>query len=323
MAFTQNYLQAPESESTLQNYRGTLKHPANFFHSMKANVFNHGFEYLMIDYLRSRDGSEARDKLVLSLLNQYKIQDFEYKYLNIFKLGDDSTLHDEISKYEDPDVKVLAPMKDQDFFRRKPWLVGHTRPVSNIAETFRYSDLLIMVSDGRNHTYGFIGEVEGHHGENLFRGTYWSNKDGIKGRYTTFALGASDRKKKIDGFVVKENIILTQDSDERWILHFSNANAFMKSFKSAINNLELCLGGHFSNIGSLDESHQKILNIIEDEWNGNVYDLIKKLESLVDYDVDINEYSYQMDENSEIIYKPSPIALNSFYLHRLTTQEKA
>ncbi len=319
----QKNLQFRFDNPSLQSYRGTLKHPANFFNQMKANINNHGFEYLMIDYIRSKDGVEARNSLVSGLLQQYGIHDFEYKFLNVFKLGDDSSLHEEILKFDDPDIKVLAPIRQQTFRRGKVHLAGQTRPISNVAESFLHSDLLIMVSDGRNHTYGFVGEVEGHHGENLFRDSYWTSNNGIKGLYTSFALGASDRKKSIDDITIKENIVLTSDNEGRKILHFSNSNPFMKSFRLAINNIDLCLAGHFSNIGGLDESHQKIINIIKDDWGNNVQKLISTLEKLIDYDVNIEEFSYQSDDgNNGTIYKPSPLVLqNSFYLHRLNEIE--
>lgn len=310
---------------SLQNYRGTLAFPSNFFNKMKASVRNHGFEYLMIDYLRSKDGADVRKILTDSLLRQYGISDFEITHLNIFKLGEESVLYEEISKYNDPDVKIITPAAQQIFKRAgRNQLQGQTRPVSKVAETFLHSDLLLMVSDGRNHTYGFIGEVEGGHGENLFRGSYFNNNNGIKGKYTTFALGASERKAPIDGVAVKENVVLTQDSEGRLILHFSNSNEFIKSFKHAINNMELCFDGHFSNIDGLDFNHEEVIKIISNNWNGSVHELIFQLENHIEYDMDVREYMYQTeDENGEFIYKPSPIALGSqFYLHKINKLEK-
>ncbi|EHA16189.1 hypothetical protein [Halomonas sp. HAL1] len=307
--------------SSLQEYRGTLNYPANFFNKMKNNIRNHGFEYLMIDYLRSVDGIDARDKLVSELLFQYGIHDFEYTHLNIFKLGEDSSLYRMIEQFDDPDVKILTPLEHHAFSRMGRILCnGQTRPVSKVAESFLHSDLLIMVSDGKNHTYGFVGEVEGHHGEQLFRSSYYEKNGGIKGRYTTFAIGASDRK-KFDDVVIKDNIVLAKDEKGRLILHFSNSNAFFKSFKHAINNMELCLSGHFSNVEGLDDSHNKILSIVESGWEKNVQDLIYNLEKIIEYDIDLNEYSYQTDsDEGDVIWKPSPIAIaNQYYLHKLNS----
>lgn len=304
---------------TLLSYRGQLKNPANFFNDMKGNVRNHGFEYLMIDFLRSNDGKDLRDILINRLLERFGIHDFEYKFMNVFKLGEDSTLYDEIVEYKDPDVKVLAPREVQTFHRAKKILTGFTYPVSNIAKSFPFADLLIMVSDGKSHTYGFVGEVEGHHGEKLLQSTYWKKNNGIKGRYTTFALGASDRK-IIDGIKVKENVVLYSDESDREIVNFSNANEFIKSFHHAINNITLCLSGHYSNLGGLDDSHKKIVSIIADGWSKNLPDVIQDLERYIQYDVNINEYSYQSDndEGSGTVFKPSPIIQNNqFHLHRI------
>ncbi|EIE1286461.1 hypothetical protein ACIX9V_004382 [Vibrio vulnificus] len=305
--------------SSLQSYRGELKHPANFFNAMKGSIRNHGFEYLMIDFLRSNDGKDLRDILIGRLLERFGVHDFEYNFMNVFKLGEDSTLYDEIVEYDDPDVKVLVPGSVQAFTRAKKILTGFTYPVSNIARSFPSADLLIMVSDGKSHTYGFVGEVEGHHGEKLLQSTYWKKDDGIKGRYTTFALGASDRK-IIDGIKVKQNVVLHSDVSGREIVNFSNANEFIKAFHHAINNITLCLSGHYSNLDGLDDSHRKIVNIIADGWNKNLPDVVKDLERYIQYDVSIDEYSYQSDSNEHTgtVFKPSPIIQNNqFHLHRI------
>jgi hypothetical protein len=310
----------PLKSLSLQSYRGVLEHPANFFHKMKANIENHGFEYLMIDYLRSKDGRDVRDHLVDSLLSRHGISDFEFEYLNVFKLGDDSVLHQEISKYEDPDVKVITPVKNHGVDRNgNIRLSVQTRPASKIAESFLHSDLFIMVSDGKNHTYGFVGEVEGHHGEKLFRESYYAGNSGIKGLYTTFAIGASDRKRAIDGTAVKGNIIINEDDRGRLIIHFSNSNSFVKSFLYAIGNMELCLDGHFSNIKGLDDSHQSVIDIIKSGWGENIFSLIGELEDYIEYDVNVGEYEYQTDDGDDgFIYKPSPVVLNGkFHLHKI------
>ncbi|HFQ4858679.1 TPA: hypothetical protein ACGUPG_004535 [Vibrio vulnificus] len=300
--------------NSLQSYRGVLEHPANFLNQMRGNISNHGLEYLMIDFLRSVDGVDVTKELVSNLLRKHGVTDFEYQYLNVFKLGDDSTLHSTIEQYEDPNVKVFTPNKTMPFNRKKI-IQGFTYPLSNIARSFVYSDLLIMISDGKGHTYGFVGEVEGQHGENLFRSTYWDNRDGIKSRYTTFAIGASDKKRAVNKVPVKENITLTEDINGRFILHFSNAHHFIKGFKHAIKNVELCLGGHYNNIDGLDDSHRKVLNVVNDGWGSDKYEVIKNLESLIDYDVDIEHFYY---ENEDAKFKPSAIALtNQFHLHKI------
>lgn len=238
---------------SLQNYKGVLQHPSNFFNQMKSGIINHGLEYLMIDFLKSKDGKDVRDELFSTLLRQYGINDFHYSHMNIFKLGEDSEIHDVIVKYNDPSIKIFAPHNKNYTFRKKR--IGFTYDLSNVAKSFIHSDLLIMVSNGKNHTYGFVGEVEGGHGEKIFLDSYWAKNDSIKSRYTSFAIGASDKKKSIDQITPKGNIILTRDQKERWLLHFSNSHYFIKSFGHAIKNIELCLGGHFSNIDGLDDSH--------------------------------------------------------------------
>lgn len=305
--------------SSLQSYRGELEHPSNFFNSMKASVRNHAFEYLMMDFLRSNDGKGIRAKLIDELLARFGIHGFKYKLINVFKLGGDSTLYAEISDYDNPKVTVFVPNSTVEFEADKEHNdLIFIFPVDQIATKFRYSDLLIMISDGER-TFGFVGEVEGLHGEKLFQPAYWNQKEGIKSKFTSFALGASDRK-KVSDVIAKENVVLTTDESGRVIINFSNRNEFIKSYDQALNNIELCLDGHYKKINSTDESHEKIIKIITSGWKKSIPDVISNLEELIDYDVDIDEFSYQdYDEHNEIVYKPSPIVqLNKFHLHKIS-----
>ena len=308
---------------SLQSYRGELKKPSNFFKEIKNKIKNHGFEYLMVDFLRSVDGADIRDTLIKNLLGKYGINDFEYNLVNVFKLGNDSELYDEIKKYQDPEVKVFIPKGKHVQITNRTSVDGFTYNVSKIAEAFQHSDLLIMISDGRNHTYGFVGEVEGGHGETLFREKYWDT-DSIKGRHTTFAIGASERKKHLGNIPVKENIVLHEDAEGRFILHFSNATDFYKCYLQAVSIIELYLDGHYANVKNLgpDVSHSKVLKIIEDGWADPLPELLKKLDSLIEYDVDIEEFHYQRSTGPDVTYSPSLIALeNEYFLHKIKRKE--
>ena len=275
----------------------------------------------MIDFLRSRDGEDVFKELSGSLLKEHGVNDFELEYMNIFKLGRDSNSHTIISKYSNPEVTIFIPDHEPLKPERRKINLSVKYSFSNIACAFSNNDLLIMVSDGKNHTYGFVGEVEGLHGEGLFLDTYWK-KNG-KGRFTTFAIGSSDRKKKVAETQPKGNTIIHRDNVGRWIVHFSNSTNFIEDFAEAIDNLELCFDGHFSNIKTKDTSHMTIINTIKLGWGTGVNSLISTLESLIDYSININEFYYQEDyteESGEIrtIYKPSLIAIdNKFYLHKI------
>ncbi|MBS4430485.1 hypothetical protein E2566_08205 [Pectobacterium punjabense] len=310
--YNQKNLKFNFDNGSLESYRGKLKHPSNFFNQMKSAVSNHGFEYLMIDYLRSIDGIDITKKLLDRLLNKRGITNFEYLFMNIYKVGSDSKLQDIIEKYDDISVKIFVPHNNYKAFTKKNE-AGFTYNIGNIGKTFIHSDLLMLISDGKKHTYGFVGEVEGLHGENLFTPKYWA---GTKAKYSSFAIGASERKKKIEDIEVKNNILISEDFEGREILHFSNANQFVKDFKLALSNIELCLNGHFSNISHSDESHAKIFKFISDGWSKPLNETIIKLESFIGYSFSSDVTYNQSSENS--IFKPSIIySLSEFPLYQL------
>lgn len=311
------------NQDSLRSYRGELRNPANFFNQIKSAIKNHGFEYLMTDFLRSEDGRDTLNNLLNSLLTTYGINDFEYQYMNVFKIGEDSALHQVIEKYEDPDAQVFFPDGNIFFNRKKTIIQTLTYPLSKLSKTFINCDLLIMISDGKNHTYGFVGEVEGGHGEELFRKNYWDKNNKIKSKYTSFAIGSSDRKKVLNGVQPKGSVVLHKDEGNRWILHFSNSNQFIKDFTRTINNIDMLLGGHSHNIDmdALDDSHRDIINIITEKWATNIRHLIDELEKFIEYSISKKElYSQHDDEESEggTIFKPSLITLDDrFYLHKI------
>lgn len=318
----QKNIKYPLIQPSLESYRGVLKHPANFFHQMRSSLRNHGFEYLMIDFLRSQDGSEIFAQLTSSLLQENGINDFDIKLLNIFKLGSDSLVSKRISGYKNPDVKIFLPGRTESVFERKKAGLSISYSSGNISAAFGFCDLFIMVSDGAKHTYGFVGEVEGQHGERLFREDYWGGKNGLKSKFATFALGASDRKKNIEAVSPKGNIVLHRDASGRWVVHFSDSSEFIKDFTHAISNLELCLGGHSSNIRITDKSHESVLALITKNWGVDKEIVFSHLEQLIDYSVDTHMFYYQNDIEDlnmaeHATYSPSLIALeDEFFLHK-------
>lgn len=297
--------------SSLETYRGKLTNPSNFFNQMRGSINNHGFEYLMIDYLRSSDGIDITKLLIERLLKKRGITDFEPQFMNIYKVGEDSKLHSVIETYSDLDVKIFVPANNYKSFSNK-CKANFTYNIGNIAKTFIHSDLLLLISDEKKHTYGFVGEVEGLHGEKLLGHKYWEN---FKARYSTFAIGTSDRKKAIEQIMVKDNVIITEDFGEREILHFSDAIQLIKDFKIALNNIELCLNGHYSNISLSDDTHNKIFKLIKNGWSKPLNEVINEFEKLIDYSTDPEMYT-QSPEDS--IFKPSIIAsVDKFSLYKL------
>ncbi|EPQ3686043.1 hypothetical protein MWT85_003821 [Morganella morganii] len=318
LAYQKN-IQFPLGNKSPQAHRGELNTPSNFLNQIKHNIQNHAFEYLMMDLLRSDYGITTRHHLVTRLLETCGITDFEYKYLNVYKMGKDSIYYE--NAMNNPfDVKIVAPK----FNPSTGFRVGFqmfTHPVNEALTNYPHSDLLLIVSDGKNHTYGFLGEVEGRRGINLFRNSYWV---GEKGKYATFGIGISDKNNlNINDAPVQlsSNIALFTDTEERVILNYSNITSFAKDYIRAINNMELCFNGQFANIGTdSDAGHEYILKIISDNWgNGSsiiINALIKHVSFNYDYAATI--YNQLNSETRKFEFKPNMLILeNSYCLHQM------
>ncbi|EML7933857.1 MULTISPECIES: hypothetical protein [Providencia] len=184
----QNNIEFKLGARSPQAFRGALNTPSNLLGRIRNSIQNHAFEYLMMDLLRSRYGYETRVELVNKLLNSCGITDFEYTYLNVHKMGKDSILYN-IAMENPYDVKVVVPKFNVATGVREGFQF-FTHPINIALTNYPNSDLLLIVSDGKNHTYGFLGEIEGRRGVNLFRESYWA---GEKGKYATFAIGISDK----------------------------------------------------------------------------------------------------------------------------------
>ena len=61
-----------------------------------------------------------------------------------------------------------------------------------LIDTLMYSDLFIIISNGEE-TIGFVGEVEGNHGEELFTKSYFE-KNKMKDKHCVFGVSVSDKK---------------------------------------------------------------------------------------------------------------------------------
>lgn len=288
------------SSSSLQDYKGELRE-SGFFKGMKNTILNHAFEYVMVDFLKTKSGIVYFKKLCQNVLADYDIKGFEISLMNIFKVGTDSEIFNANQSYNRTDVLVLLP----GGIKAKPTSVikGY-----NIGSTLKYSDLFIMISNGEE-TIGFVGEVEGNHGENLYLESYYQ-KNKMKDMHCTFGISVSDKKTHSD-ISIKENITLNKsEAVGRWILNFSKSNFYIKDYHHAIENLQNLIEGHLGYMDSIaDEGHSRILNVIKQDWRKDILELISRLELLVDFVFSGTGFHYQETIDGKVVYRPSPLVL--------------
>ncbi len=288
------------SSSSLQDYKGELRE-SGFFKVMKNTVINHAFEYVMADFLKTNSGIIYFKELCASVLSDYDINGFEIELMNIFKVGTDSELFNANKNYNNADVLMLLP----GGIKAKPTSVikGY-----NIIDTLKFSDLFIMISNGEE-TIGFVGEVEGNHGEALYLESYYQ-KNKLKDKYCTFGISVSD-KKTHSGSSLKESITLNRsESVGRWILNFSKSNYYIKDYHHAIENLQNLIEGHLGYMSAIaDAGHARVLDIVRQGWKKNVEELISQLEALVDFVFYGTNFHYQETIDGTVFYRPSPLVI--------------
>ncbi|MGJ0636556.1 hypothetical protein [Xenorhabdus bovienii] len=314
----QTNMEFPLGEKSPQEHRGDLNTPQNYLSIIRKNLQNHAFEYIMMDLLRSEYGANIRYHLVNRLLELYGITDFEYSYLNIFKMGKDS-VHYKLELDRPFDVKVITPKNNE---HSQPLEVtsklyqGFTYPINIALTNFPNSDLLLVVSDGKNHTYGFLGEIEGNRGVKLFQRTYWS---GEKGKYATFGIGISEKNTlRIhgDSYQLSNNIVLFRDENYRQILNYSNITHFARDYHRAITNMELYFNGQTQHVGTgNEEGHDHVLSLIRSNWGNRSKAIIEVLSEQVNYAHGSASpvYNQQDSETKKWSFKPNILALENWY----------
>lgn len=294
---------------SLKDYKGVLR-DAGFFKVMKRNIYNHAFEYVMTDFLRTKLGINHFKLLCKEVLAEHGIANFEISLMNVFKVGNDSELHYGIKSYRFKRTSMLIP-KIGEVWPETILRSSERRLFKedfNIENTLRNSDLLIVISD-KNRTIGFVGEVEGNNGDGMFSPNYYKKKP-EKDKYCTFGVSVSDRK-KLNGVVLKNSIeVVKSEKTGRWLLNFSKSHSFSRDYYYSIDNIQALLEGHYGYQDNIeDEGHKRILEIIKIGWEKDVIDLIIELGEFVDFAINKKIFYYQQDQAGEIAYRPSSLII--------------
>jgi len=285
---------------SLREYKGDLR-LNNFFSNMKNTIKNHAFEYVMVDFLKTKAGISAFKLLCDNILKSYGINDFLIHYMNVFKVGSDSEIYTAREEYNKAELTMLLPRG----IKAKPKTKISTIDGCTLTDALQYSDLFVIISDGSD-TFGFVGEVEGNNGERLFTSAYF--KGSRKDKYCNFGIAASDKKSHGD-FFIKGNVSLNMDENiGRWILNFSKSDDYIIDYYTSIHSVQSLIEGHFSYMDSMKNvGHKDIIEIIRKNWSSDILELIHLLESFIDYAVPPNNFHYQETVNGNILFRPSTI----------------
>lgn len=272
------------NSTSLQDYKGELRE-SGFFKGMKNTVLNHAFEYVMTDFLKTKPGLSYFKDLCKSILSDYDINEFDISLMNIFKVGTDSEIFNAKANYDKTELLMLLP----NGIKAQPTSIVNGY---SIGSTLKYSDLFIIISNGEE-TIGFVGEVEGNHGEELYRQSYYENNQ-LKKKHCTFGVSVSDKKTHA-GISIKDSVTLNRsEATGRWILNFSKSNYYINDYHHAVENLQNLIEGHFGYLSAItDGGHEKILNLIKSNWKKDIVVLINELESLVDFAFAGDNFHYQ------------------------------
>lgn len=295
-----------ESRS-LQEYKGELRE-SRFFNNMKSTILNHAFEYVMVDFLRTTSGIAYFRELCQKILGDYEIFDFKISLMNIFKVGTDSEIFNARQNYDKVRLMMLLPNGIKAMPESRIALPNTMIGNYQLNDTLRHSDLFVIISNGEE-TIGFVGEVEGNHGEELYRRSYF-DKNKMKDQHCVFGISVSD-KRKYAGISLKENITLNRsEAVGRWILNFGKSNFFIKDYHTTIENLQNLIEGHFGYMASIeDQGHVKILEMIKNHWKKDISELIISLEAFVEFISPAGNFHYQESIEGKTVYRPSPLAL--------------
>lgn len=294
---------------SLQDYKGQLI-DSSFFSKMIGSIKNHGFEYLMVEFLRTEQGWWAFEDLCESILEDHGIYKFNIQYYNITKTGIDYSLYDNQLKHNTKNVNFLLPSKNT---LKQPVIVTplngsiediYTRMIKN-------SDIYIEVSDGHER-FSFVGEVEGNNGDKMLSPKFF---EGIKGAYSTFGICASDRKTYSSDPIIEPVKVLWTPNTGHWILHFKKSDNFYHDYITATENMRKLINGQHSNLMRelrKDPDHTSVLQTITSNWNSNVTDLLHMLVESISYINDTKEiYNLDILPDNSLTFTPSQLIMST------------
>lgn len=238
---------------TLGNLRGTLR--VNFFSLIKQSVQNHGFQYFLACFLNLKMSSEVVTEIINSVseINGVNI-DRNFTSFTFHISGNDSLLSVGLSERFDETIPFGTNEEILDVIQR-----------SDIC-------LLLRYYDGKK--IALFGEVEGNHGQNQIRRSYWKNRP----RLSSFAIGVLPGNNKLAWIGTS-----TYDLIPRTLVMFEQDHFVVNDFRNTVDYFEdIFQNGPTWRRISGDDDFDFFRNIILTNWNEPMPTLLAKIYSYVD-----------------------------------------
>ncbi|ECD9475846.1 hypothetical protein FNH45_17055 [Salmonella enterica subsp. houtenae] len=292
---------------SLESYKGQIIE-YSFFSNMIGSIKNHGFEYLMAEFLRSEEGWDAFMQLCDSILEDHDITKFPIKYFSISKTGSDYLRHKCQLKHNTRNVEFLLPSKTKN----KQGII--TLPFDITGKDIytlmiEDSDLYIEITDGYQR-FAFVGEVEGNNGNKMLNKKYFG---GLKGLYSTFGISASDRKKFDKCDITDPVTVLWNQNSGQWILNFKKSEDFYCDYITAAENLNKLISGTHKNLMNelrKDTEHLSVIEIIITHWRLDVQILLETLSKSINHlNIHNDIYSIDIQMDNSLIFTPSQLTM--------------
>lgn len=219
-----------------------------------------GVQYFIAEFLNFKTNKNLVNEILYYVQDNYQTPIFTKIDSTSFSItGDDSLLfHDSIFQR----TQVFPYLRDtdaEDFFKAKI-----------------NSDLALCLKSGGDEIIIF-GEVEGNHGNRLFKKDFWDSKP----LYSLFGIGVMPNRKSSKGLIWLENDI----SLKKTIVAIEGDNNVFGDFKRIINFLEdFMLRGNswdFRSSYRYDPYILRLSEIMNDYWSSPIDSLIFFLESIV------------------------------------------
>jgi len=257
---------------SLSTYRGDM-HIGGFSNLIKY-IYNWGFQYFLAEFLNFKTNQNLVNNILYYIQDNFQKPIFEKIDSTHFSItGDDSLLfHDSIFQR----TKVYPYLLDTN--------------VTDFLKAKSNSDLALCLKSGDDEIIIF-GEVEGNHGNQLFKKKFWDNKPA----YSLFGIGIiPNNKKSSNGSIFLENNVLLKKT----IIIIEADNNVFADFKRIINFLDdfMLRGNSWDFISSYryEPYISRLSTIMNDYWNSPIDHLISFLESIL----------YKNDTVGEINHKP-------------------
>ena len=132
-----------------------------FFHHIKQQMTNWGFQYYLVNFLNYQNGSKnIVENLIIEIERYYNVKFSDYlKNYKFYISGQDSELYLQLTS-----IKF-------DIFPK-----GRNLGQNEKNDILKFSDLCLLLTDEQGNKVGIFGEVEGLKGNYLKRSSYWKRK---------------------------------------------------------------------------------------------------------------------------------------------------